>query len=138
MKTIKTFITIIFIFTIYNVNSQSQKITELEKNRVRLFSMEEFFNLSLWFYNELNEMKLTEDLENKYTSIFAMYTTRMSRLDDTDKGFTKEEIITKFKDLEGNLNNDINKILNQEQYSKHSEIMKVLSRAVLNKLEVKE
>ena len=31
MKTIKTFITIIFIFTIYNVNSQSQKITELEK-----------------------------------------------------------------------------------------------------------
>ena len=31
-----------------------------------------------------------------------------------------------------------NKILNQEQYSKHSEIMKVLSRAVLNKLEVKE
>jgi len=58
MKTIKTFITIIFIFTIYNVNSQSQKITELEKNRVRLFSMEEFSNLSLWFYNELNEMKL--------------------------------------------------------------------------------
>jgi len=113
MKTIKTFITIIFIFTIYNVNSQSQKITELEKNRVRLFSMEEFSNLSLWFYNELNEMKLTEDLENQYTSIFAMYTTRMSRLDDTDKGFTKEEIITKFKDLEGNLNNDINKILNQ-------------------------
>ena len=100
--------------------------------------MEEFSNLSLWFYNELNEMKLTEDLENQYTSIFAMYTTRMSRLDDTDKGFTKEEIITKFKDLEGNLNNDINKILNQEQYSKHSEIMKVLSRAVLNKLEVKE
>lgn len=138
MKTIKTFITIIFIFTIYNVNSQSQKITELEKNRVRLFSMEEFSNLSLWFYNELNEMKLTEDLENQYTSIFAMYNTRMSRLDDTDKGFTKEEIITKFKDLEGNLNNDINKILNQEQYSKHSEIMKVLSRAVLNKLEVKE
>ena len=97
MKTIKTFITIIFIFTIYNVNSQSQKITELEKNRVRLFSMEEFSNLSLWFYNELNEMKLTEDLENQYTSIFAMYTTRMSRLDDTDKGFTKEEIITKFR-----------------------------------------
>ena len=100
--------------------------------------MEEFSNLSLWFYNELNEMKLTEDLENQYTSIFGMYTTRMSRLDDTDKGFTKEEIITKFKDLEGNLNNDINKILNQEQYSKHFEIMKVLSRAVLNKLEVKE
>ena len=69
MKTIKTFITIIFIFTIYNVNSQSQKITELEKNRVRLFSMEEFSNLSLWFYNELNEMKLTEDLENQYKDI---------------------------------------------------------------------
>ncbi|WP_034058777.1 hypothetical protein [Lacinutrix jangbogonensis] len=138
MKTIKSILSIIFILIFININAQSQKQLEREKNKVELFSMKEYANLHIWFESKVDDMKMTKEVDDQYYSILSMYTGRMSRLNDKDKNFSKNEITEKFNALVVNLNDGVKPILNVEQNDKHSEIMKTVSRAILNKLNIKE
>jgi hypothetical protein len=103
-----------------------------------LFSDDEFSNLHIWFYNEVQKMNLSENADNEYSSILNMHVGKMSRLDDKDRGNSNEEIIQKYNEIFDKLNVYIKPVLNQNQFIQHLEIMNVLSQAILNKLKLKE
>ena len=66
-----------------------------------------------------------------------MHVDRMQRLDDKDKGLTKDEIIKGYNEIFNKLNADVKPILNEDQYLQHLEIMSTLTKAIINKLEEK-
>lgn len=138
MKSIKFIFILIFALSFAQTNAQSEKEQEKEDYRVRLFSDDEFANLHVWFYNEVQKMNLSENADNEYSSILSMHVFKMSRLNDKDKGYSKEEIIKRFNEMYDKLNEDIKPVLNEDQFDQHLEIMNVFARAVLNKLELKE
>ena len=138
MKIIKLIFILIFTLSFSQINAQSEKDQEKQDNKVRLFSEAEFANLHIWFYTEVQKMKLSENADNEYSSILSMHVFRMSRLDDKDKGYSKDVIIKKFNEIFDKLNVDIKPVLNEDQFVQHLEIMNVVSRAILNKLELKE
>ncbi|OUR94348.1 hypothetical protein A9Q87_01510 [Flavobacteriales bacterium 34_180_T64] len=137
MKTIKLLFLLIFTLSFSQINAQSIKAQERQNNKVKLFSDSEFANLHIWFYNEVQKMNLSENADNEYSSILNMHVGRMSRLDDKDKGYSKEEMIKRFNEIFDKLNIDIKPVLNENQFTQHIEIMNVLSQAILNKLKLK-
>ena len=138
MKTVKLIFILIFTLSFLQINAQSEKDQGKEDYKVRLFSDAEFANLHVWFYNEVQKMNLSENADDEYSSILSMHVFRMSRLNDKDKGYSKEEIILRFNQIFDKLNEDIKPVLNKDQFAQHLEIMNVFSRAVLNKLKLKE
>lgn len=142
MKTIKSILSIICVLTFINVNSQNvsqkQKQKERQENKVKLFTTQEFSNMHLWVYNQSLEMRLSKEVDNEYGSIMSMYTSRISRLDDKDKDFTHTEIIEQLNILIIKLNTSIQPILMHQQYTKHLEIINVIKRSIVNKLNLKQ
>ncbi len=135
MKIIKLLLlSLFFTLSFSHINAQSIKDQEKQNNKVSLFSDAEFANLHIWFYYEVQKMNLSENADNDYASILSMHLSRMSRLNDKDKGYSKEEIIKKFNEIFDKLNVDIEPVLNEDQFAQHLEIMNVLSGAILNKL----
>lgn len=138
MRSIKLLLPLLmFAFYFTPVNGQSVKQQELNKNRVKMFSEAEFANLHMWFYHEVQKMKLSENASAEYDSYLSMHLNRMARLDDKDQGNSKEEVILKLNEIFDKLNSDVKPILNEEQYGQHLEIMSVLGKAILNKLDKK-
>lgn len=131
---------VIFALSFSNMNAQTLKEKEQERqnNKVKLFSDAEFANLNLWFIEEVQKMNMSEKVEMEYSSILNMRLNKMSRLDDKDKGFSKEEMITKFNEELTNLNADVKPILDDRQYGQHLEIMEVASKAIIDKLKLKD
>ncbi len=95
-KTILLFIGFSFI-SLLNINAQelTQKQLEYEKNKVQIFTVNERDNLLNWFSDRAKLMNLTEAKEDEYINILIFYFVKMGRLDDKDKGNSKEEIIQK-------------------------------------------
>ncbi|WP_296314080.1 hypothetical protein [Winogradskyella sp. UBA3174] len=119
MKTIKTFFTVIFILTLFNINAQSQKQINLEKNKVQIFSVEERANLQLHFYNKTKEMNLSEEVEEEYYKFLLHYVFDMQRLDDKDKDFTNDEVKEELEKLVTKMNTKIQPVLTEEHYQTH-------------------
>ena len=138
MKNIKFIFILIFTLSFLQINAQSEKDQEKEDYRVRLFSDAEFANLHVWFNNELQKMNLSENADNEYGSLLSMHIVKMGRLIDKDNNYSNEEVIVKFNEIYNKLNEDVEPVLNKDQYTQHLEIMSVFSRAVMNKLELKE
>jgi hypothetical protein len=138
MKSIKLIFILIFTLSFLQINAQGEKDQEKEDYKVRLFSDAEFANLHVWFNNEVQKMNLSENADNDYGSILSMHVFRMGRLIDKDQDNSKEEVILKFNEIYNKLNEDVEPVLNEDQYAQHLEIMSVFSRAVMNKLELKE
>ena len=139
MKYTKLLFSIIFIFSVSQINAQTTKEITQERinNKVKLFSDEEFANLQSWYYEEVQKMEMTQDVETKYTSVLNMHLSKMSRLDDKDKGYSKDEQIEKFNASMNKLNADMKSILNEKQYKQHLSIMETASDAILKKLKLK-
>src|SRR5690606_6419070 len=114
------------------------KDQQRQENKVKLFSDEEFANFHVWFYTEVQKMELSEKADNDYLSILNMHLSSMSRLDDKDKNYSNEEIIEKFNEIMKKLDDDVKPVLNEKQYGQHLEIMEVVSRAIINKLNSKD
>ncbi|MBO6605678.1 hypothetical protein [Psychroserpens sp.] len=121
-------------FTDLNAQSSTEK---KEDYKVKLFSDDEYANLHMWFYNQVQQMKLSERADDEYGSYLSMHVSRMMRLDDKDKGYSKSTIIQKYNEIFNNLNKDVKPVLNEEQFRQHLEIMSVLSKAIFNKLDQK-
>jgi hypothetical protein len=61
MKIIKLLLLLlIFTQSFSHINAQSIKDQKMQNNKVSLFSDDEFGNLHLWFYHEVQKMKLSE------------------------------------------------------------------------------
>ncbi|WP_299273919.1 hypothetical protein [uncultured Psychroserpens sp.] len=139
MKTIKSIVFGICVLSFINVNSQnlSQKQIERQKNKVELFSVQEFSNLHFWFHNKVQDLKLSNDVEEQYSYIISKYTYKMSRLDDKDSTYSYNEMVQEIHVLIDKTNTDLKPILTQKQYRENVKIMNTFKELVLNKLELK-
>ncbi len=139
MKTFKSIIVGIIVLSFVNVSSQNLTPKQLEKknNKVMLFTVQEYSNLHLWFYNNVQDMVLSNEVEEQYGHIISKYTYKMSRLDDKDSLLSYEEIRIQMQDYIKKINKESKPILSQDQYRIHKRIMDGLQERILEKLDLK-
>lgn len=135
MKLKYSLIICFFFVSFIGVNAQklTQKQLEREKNKVYIFNSKERDNLHMWFYERVNEMKLAEPKREEYYSVILYYFTKIGRLDDKDKGYTKEEQDVKMDELVKRQNEEIKLILPKDKYKMHLDTYGELLRSVNNK-----
>jgi len=139
MNAIKLFKLIIVVFFLLFYSSISaQKLTqsqlEKEKIRVRLFSFKEIDSLQLKFQDRVSKMYLKDELEEEYLYIVTANLVNMGTLDDLDKNYTKEEIITKIPTYIQKINSQSKLILTPNQYKIHLLNIKMIDDAIMRKL----
>jgi hypothetical protein len=137
MKTIHTLLVITLMLTGVYSNSQtlSPREQERENNEVEILTNEERWDLQVWFYQEVQNMKLDEETLTEYESNFLMYSSRMMRLDDKDQNNTQDEIIEQLDELVEQMNETMKTILPQESYGIHEDNVKILINYVKLKME---
>lgn len=138
MKTIKTLLVVMLVSTFVGVNGQtlSAKEQERENNEIALFSDEEINDIQIWFYQEVQDMDMDEETLAQYESNLVVYTSRMMRLDDKDKDYTKKEILIEFELLLTELNQKMKSILPKDQFKIHEFNFRVLANYVEVKMNV--
>ncbi len=130
MNTIKiktVFAIIVLSFGTFSVMAQSQ--SQKNEERIQIYTSEERDNLQLWFHDQTDQMNLTEEAKEQYLSIILHYTGKIMRLDDKDKGLTKEEFVEKLEEYIGKQNNKVKGILTAEQYAIHLKNYGILMRS---------
>jgi len=136
MNTIKSIIVALFFSLCFNISAQ--KLTENQKlkesNRVRVYSFEELDNIQMMFQEGMLEMELTNDLEEEYVNLIVAYTAKMSRLDDLDNAYTKEEINNYFLVYLDKIETQVKLILSIDQYKKHLMSFNIIKDSILLKL----
>ncbi|MEH6535371.1 MAG: hypothetical protein V7719_03185 [Psychroserpens sp.] len=139
MKTFKLILIGICIFSFTNINAQhlSQKQIARKNNKVALFTTQEFSNLHIWFYNQVLDLKLSNEVEDQYAGIISKYTYRMSRLDDKDSDYSYDEILKEIPSLINEINKHTKPLFTDKQYNDHLKIMTSFEQTVLNKLALK-
>ncbi|WP_353780005.1 hypothetical protein [Winogradskyella sp. 3972H.M.0a.05] len=137
MKTLKSLLVIVCGLTMMNVNSQdfTQKQLEIQKNKVEILTMEEQWDIQIWFFQEVEKMNLSEEESTQYSSTLLMYTSRMKRLDDLDKDYTYEEILVEMESLFNKMNSRVSTFLSDESYEQHLETMETLHTYILKKMQ---
>ena len=126
MTIFKYLLLLTFVFTFVNV--QSQTMTKKER-AVVIFTPEEKDNLQMWFHEEVNKMKFTEEELDEYYGVIFYYIVRIARLDDLDKGYTKEEFKLELNKLLEKQNTELQEMLTEERFKIHTEIYSIFLRA---------
>lgn len=110
---------------------KSEKKIELQEAKVdTVYTVEERANMQRWFYERVNDMKLESDIRDDYDRIVNKYVFEMSRLNDSDKNFKRDEIHEKFNLLVGKMNGELKAILTTEQYVNHLENFGEIQRSI--------
>ena len=124
MKTIKQ-ISVLAIMLLC-ITATAQRNKELEKKIIErkidtTYSTDEAANMYFQFYQSMQKMNLSDEIENEYTNILFSSVAKMGRLDDKDKNYTEAERKVKFLKMVDTMNTDIKAILTEEQYKLHKE-----------------
>ncbi len=93
-----------------------------EDVKVQIFTHEERDNLQLWYHDQVKRMDLSEEKDSQYMSILTYYIAKITRLDDKDQDFSKEEFRAKLHEYLDKQDMDLREILTEEQFSIHKEI----------------
>ncbi|MFT4847904.1 MAG: hypothetical protein ACI83B_000427 [Sediminicola sp.] len=105
-------------------NLYAQKYTKAER-KVQIFTPEEKDNLQMWFHREIYKMDFTEEELDEYYAVIFYYIAKISRLDDLDKGYTKEEFKVELNKLLVKQDVDLKEMLTEDRYNVHKEIFNV-------------
>ncbi|WP_271764772.1 hypothetical protein [Aquimarina algiphila] len=132
MRIITTGLLLFFCISVFS-QTQEEKQAEREKNKVEIFTSGEKDNLQFFFKEQVDKMKLTEDLRDDYYGIILYYTNKMRRIGDKNKGYTEAEIKTKFDAMVIKLNDEVKEILTKEQYPMHRESFSKIVTSVYNR-----
>jgi hypothetical protein len=127
----------VFTFVLTFVNVQCQTMTKKER-AVVIFTPDEKDNLQMWFHKEVNKMKFTEEELDEYYGVIFYYVVRIARLDDLDKGFTKEEFKQELNKLLERQNIELQEMLTEERFEIHTEIYGVFLRAAYDRWGISE
>lgn len=125
-----------FIISITGLKAQTltPQQQEYEKNKVQIFTVNERDNLLDWFTKRAKTMQLSEEQEDEYSNILIFYFVKMSRLDDTDHGNSKKEILQKMDKLIVKQEAEVKKLLNKEQYKIHQDNYGKLITSIKNRI----
>ena len=118
-------IRVLFISTVItllvNIDLNAQEMSK-EERKVQIFTYEEKANLQNWFNEEVKRMDLSEEAAAQYNSIIVYYIAKISRLDDKDQEFTKEEFKVELNKYLAKQDNELQDVLSPEQFAIHKEI----------------
>jgi hypothetical protein len=112
-----------------------QTISNYEKNKIQIFTVEERGNLYDWFESRIDKMHLPEKIKEEYYSIILYYNVKMSRLDDKDKKYTKKQVLKRMDKYIARQNAEVKEILTPEQYKMHLENYDRLLKSVRRRIE---
>lgn len=123
MKSFKELFVLAFLLLTSSSFSQqtTNKQKESEQRKVNIFTSEEKDNLQVFYTQQVDKMKLSEDKREAYYNILLFHTHQMSRLDDKDKDYTDAEITEKFNSSQDRMNEKMKLLLTPEQYVMHLE-----------------
>lgn len=143
MKSIKALIIIVFIFAVSSVNAQNDTKKEKDKTEFMfgIFTVDEYSNIHMWFIDQIKEMRLTEELQNKYDYLFGKHLGKIGRpegRENKDKVLPEAEYIESIKENIPKLNSSVAPILSENQNKKHLEIMAEFEKILINKLQLKK
>lgn len=111
--------------------NKTEKDIELQEAKVdTVYTVEERANIQRWFYERVNDMQLKPEFRDDYDRIINKYVFDMSRLNDTDKNYTREEIHDKFDEMVDKMNTELKSILTTDQYVNHLENFGEIQRSV--------
>lgn len=133
----KQWLVVICLLLTAHVGSQNltEKQKEREKNKVKIYTPDEYDNLQMEFRTGVDAMKLPEDTLEKYDAIILKYVSKMMRLNDKDQGNTNEEVKMKFSESIDNMNAEVKDLLNEEEYVMHLENIHKIVYSVNTRLE---
>ena len=114
-------ILVLLILIAASVQLQAQEMSK-EERKVQIFTYEEKANLQNWFNEEIQRMELTEEQAAQYNSIIVYYIAKISRLDDKDKDYSKEQFKKELNKLLKKQDAELKEILSPEQFEIHQEI----------------
>ncbi len=138
MKIIKALFIIACIFSMSSVNSQNQDQTEKKDNKVRLFTMEEYSNLHLWVDKTIQEIGMSNELKEKYETLFTFHLDKIGRLEENETELTAYEYLKGMKLQISKLNSSVAPLLSSDQNKKHLDLMMDFERILTNKLALKK
>ena len=133
----KQLLLIICLLFIANVGGQNltEKQKEREKNKVKMYTPDEYDNLQMAFHSGIEAMKLSEEEQEEYTDIVLKYVSKITRLNDKDQGNTNEEVKEKFSKNITEMNEEVKGILNRKEYIMHLENIHKIVYSVNTKLD---
>ncbi len=118
---IRSFLISTAILLLANIELNAQEMSK-EERKVQIFTYEEKANLQNWFNEEVKRMDLSEEAEAQYNSIIVYYIAKISRLDDKDQEFTKEEFKAELNKYLAKQDTELQEVLTPEQFAIHKEI----------------
>lgn len=107
------------VFALPNLNAQ--EYTKAER-KVQIFTPAEKDNLQMWFHREIHKMDFSEEELDQYYAVIFYYVAKISRLDDLDKGYTKEEFKVELNKLLAKQEVDLKEMLTKKRYNLHTKI----------------
>jgi hypothetical protein len=105
-------------------NIYAQEYSKAER-KVQIFTPDEKDNLQMWFHKEVHAMDFTEEELDEYYAVIFYYIAKISRLDDLDKGYTKEEFKIELNKLLVKQDTDIKEMLTADRYILHNKVYDV-------------
>jgi hypothetical protein len=136
----KSIVVFLFLVSCFFSNAQNQSVSDKVKdaNRVRAYTFKEIDSIQLKFNEGLLDMKLSDDKEEEYVNVIVSYIAKMSRLNDLDMKYTKQEMSEKYYKYVGKLEKDVKSILTKKQYKEHIKNFGTIERSIEKRLLKKE
>ncbi len=122
-----------FCYCLISRQTQDEKLQERQNNKVEIFTSSEKDNLQSFVAEQVQKMNLTEDLQDDYYMIIGYHSNKMARLNDKDSNLTKEQIISKFRNMLGDMDKDVQEILFAEQFKIHKQSFDKIITSVYNR-----
>ncbi len=128
-------LTLSLVFALPNLNAQEYSKAE---RKVQIFTPDEKDNLQMWFHKEIYKMDFTEEELDEYYAVIFYYVAKISRLDDLDKGYTKEEFKVELNKLLVKQEVDLKEMLTEERFNLHTTIYATFLKAAYKRWSINE
>ncbi len=132
MKICLTFCLVISVLSSSGVFAQKDNNANVNPES-SLFTSNERDSLQVWFYDRATVMGLRDDVRDEFYNIILYHTYKMRNLEKKDKGYTSEEIRTKFDDLLQKQHKEIKAILDDKEYTYYLNTYEKLLKGVFER-----
>lgn len=97
-----------------------------EKNEELFYSIEENEYIKKWFSQEIENMKMTDQVKEMYYELIMKYTSNMDVLGNEEDKYTKNDFKIKLLSVVDDLNLKMKEILTKRQYIIHEKNFNII------------
>jgi len=119
----------------YSQTLSVKKDANKDVKKHRIFTSEERDNIQLWYHDQVEEMKMSDAVREKYESIVEYYVVKIYYLSDKENGYLDDDELmkVKFDEYVARLNGELKPILSKENYQQHKNAFGRVVRSVYNR-----